>query len=94
MRSIALSAFIVVAALAAGCNNSGSSGGSGAASSGGATSADCVNKMVSWNPGQGDSAKQLFQSMCDGLTADQRGCIVKAKSADDAKTCIPNKPLN
>ena len=83
---------VVLLAMMAGCNNSGS-GGSGAASTSGASSADCVNKMVSWNPASGDPEKKLFTSMCDALTADQRSCIVAAKTADDGKKCMPNKPL-
>ena len=85
---------VVLLLVVAGCNNS-SSGGSGAASTsgGGASSADCVTKMMSFNPGSGDPEKKLFGAMCDSLTGDQRTCIVNAKTADDGKKCMPNKPL-
>ena len=72
MRSI----LVVLGLLAvAACNNS------AAATTGGtATAADCVNKLMSVNPGSGAPEKKLFTSMCDSLTAEQRSCVVSAKA--------------
>jgi hypothetical protein len=83
---------VLVVMAVAGCNNSASSG-SAASTSGGASSADCVTKLMSQNPGSGDPEKKLFTSMCDGLTADQRSCIVNAKTKDDQDKCVAGMKL-
>jgi hypothetical protein len=83
---------VAMVAMVAACNNSSAGGGSASASGSGASTSDCVNKMMSWNPGSGDAEKKLFDSMCSSITADQRTCIVKAKTDAEGKKCLPGKP--
>jgi hypothetical protein len=91
MRNVLI---VVGMMVVAGCNNGGSSGSAASTSGGGgASSADCVTKLMAQNPGSGDPEKKLFTAMCDGLTGDQRSCIVNAKTKDDQDKCVAGMKL-
>jgi hypothetical protein len=66
-----------------------------AAAAGGPECDKVVEAIAALNPpdSRGEPERKLWKAMCAELKADERKCVVGAKTMAEMQNCLPKKPL-